>query len=84
MEKLKQTLKEIKGKSVDIHIRHRLFGKDNIKCDKFTPVIENGAGFKIGDQMIYIKYNDIDFYEIKKHHVIINGNNFSIEIKGKY
>ena len=65
LDKLKQVLKEIKGQKINIHTQHKLFGKDNIKCDKFIPIIENGAGFQIGDQKIYIKYNDIISYEIK-------------------
>lgn len=80
MEELKQALKEMKGKNVNIRTRHRLFGEDNIKCKHFIPVIENGAGFEFRDQAIYIKYSNINSYEIEKCKVIISGNDYSIEI----
>ena len=80
MEELKQALKEMKGKNVNIRTRHRLFGENNIKCKHFVPVTENGAGFEFRDQTIYIKYNDINSYEIEKCKVTINGNGCSIEV----
>jgi len=80
LEKLKQALKEIEGANINIHMRHKLFGNDYIKCDKFIPVIENGVGFHTGDQTIYIKYDEINSYEIKKHKIIINGKNRCIEM----
>lgn len=83
MEKLKQALNAIKGNNVIINTQHVLFGGNSARCDYFIPVIENGAGFKFVDQAIYIKYGDIDYYEIKEHEIVIKGNKLCIKIVKK-
>lgn len=79
MIELKETLEEMRGKYVDIYTEHKFFGSQHIKM-KFEPETKIGYGFHCGEQIIYIRDNEVVSYIIKEHGVNINGRNTIINI----
>jgi len=80
MIKIKDALEDMKGQHVDIYTKHYLFDDQHIKSSNFIPITDIGIGFKHKNQKIYIKYDEIESYDIKDDRIIINGNNFIIMV----
>ena len=54
-----ETLKNINGKNVWVHITHDLYGDQNLKCAFQLLSDEERLGFSLGSQEIYIEKNRI-------------------------
>lgn len=54
-----EELNKTEGKNVWIHISHKLFGDQNLKCAFQLFDTEKHLGFLIGEQKIYIDKKDI-------------------------
>ena len=54
-----EVLKKINGNNVWIHIKHDLYGDQNLKCAFQLLNDEERLGFSIGSQEIYIEKNEI-------------------------
>lgn len=79
MREIIEALKGMKGEMVDIYTKHKFFDEQHIQM-KFVPEIENGYGFRVRGQVIYIDKNDIVDYVVRNGEVIINGSVMTIKI----
>lgn len=59
IKELVDVLKNINGENVWIHIKHDLYGDQNLKCAFQLLSDEERIGFLIGGQEIYIEKNRI-------------------------
>ncbi len=59
IKELIEILKNINGENVWIHIKHDLYGDQNLKCAFQLLSDEERLGFLIGTQEIYIEKNRI-------------------------
>lgn len=58
-------LKNINGENVWIHIKHDLYGDQNLKCAFQLLSDEERLGFLIGEQKIYLEKNRIENIGVK-------------------
>lgn len=79
MREIIEALQNLKGKEVDIHTKHKLFGSQHIRV-VFEPEIETGFGFRFKEQTIYIDKNEIVDYCIEKHKITFEDKLMCIHI----
>ena len=60
IKELIEVLKKINGENVWIHVKHDLYGDQNLKCAFQLLSDEERLGFLIGEQEIYIERNRIE------------------------
>jgi hypothetical protein len=74
-----EALESIRGKSVNIYTKHKLFGDQHIQT-KFIPEIKKGFGFCGIEESVYVRQNEIIDYYTANNEIIINGTNMQIKI----
>lgn len=79
MRDLMWALENIRGKSVNIYTKHKLFGDQHIQT-KFIPEIKKGFGFCGVENSVYIRQNEMIDYNIKDNEIVINGANMEMKI----
>lgn len=84
MKNIKDALENMGGEQVDIYTKHYLFDGQHIESQSFLPITDIGVGFKYKNQKIYIKYDEIESYNVKADRIIINGKGFIIMIVKRY
>ena len=76
-----ETLKQIEGENVWIHVTHDLYGNQNIKCAFQLLNDEERLGFLVGEQEIYINKIEICNIGIKGNLIYFADDIMCIKIR---
>lgn len=79
--KVIEELKKIVGEHVWVHITHKLYGDQNIKCAFHLLNDEERLGFFVNEQEIYIEKNRIENVGIKENLIYFADELMCIKIR---
>lgn len=75
-------LEHLRGKTVEVELVHKIYGKQTTYIKDFQPREEKDTiGFSYNSTYIYLFYNEIETAIIENDHCVFEGKTQTIKIK---